>query len=342
VYSVGKSIADYLDQNYPAELKNAFKCAFRPVSSAEIAGEDAQNLDQLVSVFLHRITRNEQLRSPSRIVGRPDQQPTLFLDLHYLVTYWGTSVEAEHTILGWVMQQLEENPVLDASILSKNAGWEATDTVQLVPANLNLEDILRIWDALGPKYRLSVAYLSDRQGEAVLAVPGIGQSTNISDEGDVLTATVAATVTAYVDPANFARRNTWLPDPDDVLNDLANPVLKTLTQAVKIGRGGVEVDCRVLHPRRRLREDRQSHRQGLPVRGREPRQDPDVLRFRLRLDGGGDRGTYRGRGQQDSHRTQDGRGAGARLPGQAAGARHHHRQRPQDHPCAPASNRQRD
>jgi hypothetical protein len=160
VYSVGKSIADYLDQNYPAELKNAFKCAFRPVSSAEIAGEDAHNLDQLVSVFLHRITRNEQLRSPSRLVGRADQQPTLFLDLHYLVTYWGTSVEAEQTILGWVMQTLEENPVLDASILSKNAGWDASDTVQLMPANLNLEDILRIWDALGPKYRLSVAYLA--------------------------------------------------------------------------------------------------------------------------------------------------------------------------------------
>jgi len=79
--------------------------------------------------------------------------------------------------------------------------------------------------------------MSDRQGEAVLAVPGIGQSTNISDEGDVLTTTVAATVTAYVDPANLARTDTWLPDPDDVLNDLANPVLKTLTQAVKIGRG---------------------------------------------------------------------------------------------------------
>ncbi|MEP7306021.1 MAG: hypothetical protein ABJA98_10935 [Acidobacteriota bacterium] len=79
--------------------------------------------------------------------------------------------------------------------------------------------------------------MSDRQGEAVLAVPGIGQSASVSDEGDVMTTTVAATVTAYVDPDNFIRSDTWLPDPDDVLNDLDNPVLKTLTQAVKIGRG---------------------------------------------------------------------------------------------------------
>jgi hypothetical protein len=100
VYSVGKAIADYLDQNYPAELKNAgLKCTFRPVASAEIATEDTNALDQTLSIFLHRITRNEQLRSPSRLVGRPDEQPTLFLDLHYLLTYWGSSAEAEQTIL---------------------------------------------------------------------------------------------------------------------------------------------------------------------------------------------------------------------------------------------------
>lgn len=58
------------------------------------------------------------------------------------------------------MQQLETNPVLDSAILSKSADWDATETVQLIPANLSLEDILRIWDALGPKYRLSIAYLA--------------------------------------------------------------------------------------------------------------------------------------------------------------------------------------
>ncbi|HVZ23035.1 MAG TPA: DUF4255 domain-containing protein [Vicinamibacterales bacterium] len=161
VYSVGKAIADYLTQSYPQELKDAgLTCSFRSVASAEIAGEDTTNFDQLVSIFLHRVTRNEQLRSPSRIAGRPDLQPTLFLDLHYLLTYWGSDAEAEQTILGWVMQQLETNPVLDAAILSKNAGWDADDTVHLIPVNLSLEDILRIWDALGPKYRLSVGYLA--------------------------------------------------------------------------------------------------------------------------------------------------------------------------------------
>lgn len=158
-YSVGTSIASFLQQSYPAELKD-LPCTFRLVSSAEIAGEDAHALDKMVSIFLHRITRNEQLRSPNRQPEHPDAQPTLFLDLHYLLTYWGTSAEAEQTVLGWVMQQLETNPVMDASVLSSVAEWETGETVQLIPTNLSLEDVLRIWDALGPKYRVSISYVA--------------------------------------------------------------------------------------------------------------------------------------------------------------------------------------
>jgi hypothetical protein len=84
----------------------------------------------------------------------------VFLDLHYLLTYWGTSAEAEHTILGWTVQQLQSSPILDSSILTADGAWDPTERVQLVMADLSLEDILRIWDALGPKYRLSVAYLA--------------------------------------------------------------------------------------------------------------------------------------------------------------------------------------
>lgn len=159
-YSVGTSIASFLKQNYPPELKNDFTCDFQLVSSADIAGEEANALDKMVSVFLHRITRNEQLRSPQRQAQHPEEQPTLFLDLHYLLTYWGKSAEAEQSILAWVMQWLETNPVLDSSILSSVAEWEDGETVQLIPTNLSLEDILRIWDALGPKYRVSISYIA--------------------------------------------------------------------------------------------------------------------------------------------------------------------------------------
>lgn len=162
VYAVGSAIASYLGDHYPPpELKGQplFDCNFRLISSHDVASEDTQTLDKVVSVFLHRITRNEQVRTPSRVPERPDAQPVLFLDLHYLITYWGSSAEAEQVILSWVMQQLETNPVLDSSTLT-GAEWSTSESVQLVPTNLSLEDILRIWDALGPKYRLSVSYIA--------------------------------------------------------------------------------------------------------------------------------------------------------------------------------------
>ena len=164
IYAVGKAIEKFLQINYPPDL--GFKCTFQLVSSAEIATEGTgatTALDQVVSIFLHRITTNENFRAVTRLKDLPGKQPILFLDLHYLITYWGTSAEAEQLILAWTMQQLQSNPILDASIFSLSgveAGWDPDETIQLVPADLSMQDILDIWDGLGPKYRLSVSYLA--------------------------------------------------------------------------------------------------------------------------------------------------------------------------------------
>ena len=160
IYSVGNSIGQYLQSVYPTDLSTNFACTFRVVSSTEIANEETTELDKTVSIFLHRVTVNENFRAASVLTNSPNKQPVVYLDLHYLLTYWGTSAQAEQTILGWTIQQLQTAPILDSSILSSDAGWDPTETVQLVLADLSLEDILRIWDALGPKYRLSVGYIA--------------------------------------------------------------------------------------------------------------------------------------------------------------------------------------
>ena len=160
IYSVGNSIAQYLQGAYPAPLAKLFPCNFEVVASAQIATEDAVPLDQKVSIYLHRITVNENFRGAARIHDEPRKQPVVFLDLHYLLTYWGTSAVAEQTILGWTIQQLHTSPILDNSILTPDGGWDPGESVQLAMADLSLEDVLRIWDALGPKYRLSVGYMA--------------------------------------------------------------------------------------------------------------------------------------------------------------------------------------
>jgi hypothetical protein len=163
VFAVGDSLVRFLTSSYQAQqtaLALPTPCTFKLVSSTEIATEETTTLDQMITLFLHRITTNDQFRSTSRLQDSNNKQPVLFLDLHYLITYWGAEAQAEQKLLAWTMQQLQSSPILDKSILTTNAGWETTETVQLIPADLSLEDILRIWDALGPKYRLSVSYIA--------------------------------------------------------------------------------------------------------------------------------------------------------------------------------------
>ena len=128
-YSVGNSLANYLQHNYPPDLQRAFPATFQLVASAQIAEEDQTTLDKLVSIFLHRITINENCRSATRIQDATNKQPALFLDLHYLITYWGTDARAEQTILAWTMLQLQSSPILDNSILSPSSTWDATENV---------------------------------------------------------------------------------------------------------------------------------------------------------------------------------------------------------------------
>jgi hypothetical protein len=164
VFAVGDALAKYLQNNYDPTVVG-FPCTFKLVSSAEIANEDQTKLDKTVSLYLHRITTDEHFRAVTRLQDSPGDQPVLYLDLHYLITYWDASAEgaeAEQKILTWTMQQLQSHPILDPSVLSLSSaapGWDRTESVQLIPSDLSLQDILNIWDGLGPSYRLTISYL---------------------------------------------------------------------------------------------------------------------------------------------------------------------------------------
>lgn len=165
VFAVGDALAKYLQNAYNQTPVGTFTCNFRLVSSSEIANEDTAKLDNTVSIYLHRITTDDQFRYVTSLQDSPNEQPVLYLDLHYLITYWNVSAEgaeAEQKILTWTMQQLQSHPILDSSVLSLSPaaqGWDRTESVQLVPADLSLQDILDIWDGLGPKYRLTISYV---------------------------------------------------------------------------------------------------------------------------------------------------------------------------------------
>jgi len=160
IHSVGNSIVTYLRNSYPQALAGLDMpdCAFELVSSGELAGEPGDATR--ITLYLYRITVNEhsrQIHAASASTARPTP---LGLDLHFLMSAWASNARDEQTMLAWSIRQLHMFPILDASSLSPEAGWGANEVIQVIPAELSTEDVMRIWDALDPPYRLSVSYIA--------------------------------------------------------------------------------------------------------------------------------------------------------------------------------------
>jgi Pvc16 N-terminal domain len=165
IRSVGNSLAEFLDHSYQAAIfppdVNKPNCTFSVVSSGAIQeAADPENAATTVQIFLYHVSTDPHLRNSGRLIARDMVSPPLSLELHYLFTFWSNSAENEHLVLAWTMLQLQATSLLDATVLSSEAGWTAEDVIQLVPEELSNPEIMRIWDTLEPKYRLSVAYVA--------------------------------------------------------------------------------------------------------------------------------------------------------------------------------------
>jgi hypothetical protein len=156
IHSVGSSLITYLRNSYPEPLRTDYPCDFRLLSSGEMA--DLGDMGTAVSLYLYRITVNEHLRTAPMTYKPQDRALPLSVDLHYLLSVWADSALVEHTLIAWVMSELDQHCVLDKATLSSDGGWFAEDQIQIVPVELSNEDLMRIWDALAPNYRLSVSY----------------------------------------------------------------------------------------------------------------------------------------------------------------------------------------
>lgn len=158
IHSVGASLMTYLRNAYPEPLRSDHPCDFRLLSSAEI--DEAENIGTAITLYLYRVTTDEHLRNlPPQ--HRPNNSfATLSLNVHFLISVWADSALAEHTIMGWVMSELNQHPILDSAKLSPEASWRPDEQVQFMPVELSTGDMMCIWNTLSPNYRLSKAYVA--------------------------------------------------------------------------------------------------------------------------------------------------------------------------------------
>ena len=170
VHSVGESITAHLSQAHQLQLqieeglpeaeRALPSCGFAQVSSAQLANNFSPNGNQ-VTLYLYRISIDKHLRTVAdpRSPGQPETRP-LGLELHYLLTAWAATAADEHTLMSWSMRELHMGATFARGRLVPARIWRPDETIQITPSELRHEDMMRIWDALAPAYRLSVSYLA--------------------------------------------------------------------------------------------------------------------------------------------------------------------------------------
>lgn len=136
-----------------------------------------------LNLFLHRVSHNAAWRNselPSHdAAGRRAKSPQLALDLHYLLTAYGTEALHAEVLLGYALLMLHETPVLTRaairtalqpspvsgailpSVFHALRAADLADQVELLkitPEAFDSEEMSRLWSALQGRYRPTFAF----------------------------------------------------------------------------------------------------------------------------------------------------------------------------------------
>jgi hypothetical protein len=158
--AVGKSLERLLSAGFaeaPAPATGTKAVLVRTEDFKDGAGVIAA---PALSIFLHRVAPNKVMRSAWSGVGSIDGLAHMPLDLHFLLTPWGTDAESEHRILGRAIQIMETTPILSGPLLYPAASWAPNEAVQVVLEEVGTESIMRVFDKLSTDYRPTVSYVA--------------------------------------------------------------------------------------------------------------------------------------------------------------------------------------
>ncbi|MEK8033829.1 DUF4255 domain-containing protein [Ideonella sp. DXS29W] len=184
IAAVTATLKDLLNEgllNHDLSSIGSFSVTAQPPDRITTGNTEANQLN----VFLYQMTPNLGWRNvalPSRD-GRGQRltNPPLALDLHYLISAYGSQDLNAEVLLGYAMQLLHETPVIsreqlrtvlgtpspvDGTIVPGRFGTlsaeDLADQVELIkitPVYPSADELSKLWTAMQSRYRPSMAYL---------------------------------------------------------------------------------------------------------------------------------------------------------------------------------------
>jgi len=169
-----------IDHNITGALGNNVDITVVPPDTIAV---DATNARSQLNLFLHQVTPNAGWRN-ARLPSRDDRgarltNPPLALDLHYLLTAYGSAELHSEILLGYAMHLLHETPVLDRQAIrtALSAGTvdgtilppafqalsaadlaDQVEQIKITPETLSTEEMSKLWSAMQAHYRPTAAY----------------------------------------------------------------------------------------------------------------------------------------------------------------------------------------
>jgi hypothetical protein len=224
IAAVTASLKDLLNDglmDHDLSTVGSFTVTAQPPDRIATGGAEANTLN----LFLYQISPNSGWRN----VGLPARDrdgarigsPPLAIDLHYLLSAYGSQDLNAEVLLGYAMQVLHDTPVLtrqqlrtslatpapvDGALLPGPFGTlsaldlaDQVELIKLTPVFLNAEDLSKLWTAMQARYRPSMAYtvsvvLIQSEGSARAALPVLKRGPD--DRGPVAKATPPAVLAA--------------------------------------------------------------------------------------------------------------------------------------------------
>ncbi|MFP3556889.1 DUF4255 domain-containing protein [Paraburkholderia sp. SIMBA_049] len=174
-----------------------------PDQVQSVLGTGAQPESQ-VNLFLHQVTHNASWRNADLPSLGADgktrlKSPPLALDLHYLLTVYGSDFWQSEALLGHALMMLHESPVLVRAdidyalqklstppepypgnpltpFLGASGLADQIEMIRITPATLGREEMAWLWTALKADYRLTFPFqvsvvLMQPQQQTTLALP---------------------------------------------------------------------------------------------------------------------------------------------------------------------------
>jgi hypothetical protein len=161
IAAVGEAVVDLL-KDASRQTTDFAAIAVEPYQATDFQSP----MKEGISVYLYRVTVNGTRRNRPPRVGRDGKRyrPSLPLDLHYLVTAWAESAGRQQRLLGWCLRELENALVLPAGLLNHHGPehdtFDPAEAVELVCAELSLDDLSNLADATQTKLPPSMVYVA--------------------------------------------------------------------------------------------------------------------------------------------------------------------------------------